>query len=86
VNTIANGISIKAHVPGANVSCLPEVASFEHGYRAYSIGPSCVQVQGLDEEGHESMFLDIPEDIARKFAEGILKTLDSPMNKRKAIG
>lgn len=80
------GISITAKTKGAKIVCLPETASFEHGYRAYSRGPSTVQVRGKDDDGEETLFLDIPDRIAREFAEGILKVLDSEMNKRHAIG
>lgn len=79
-------ISITARTAGAKATLFPQTATFEHGYRAYSRGPSCVQVRGLDEEGEETLFLDIPDRIAREFAEGILKVLDLEMNQKHAIG
>ena len=78
------GISIKAHVEGATIHCLPEVKSLEYGFRDYSRGPSCVQVRGKNEAGEETLFLNIPDRIAREFAEGILKVLDGP--RHSAIG
>lgn len=83
---MAYNINITARTPGAKATLHPETATFEHGYRAYSRGPSCVQVRGLDEEGEETLFLDIPDRIAREFAEGILKVLDSEANQQHAIG
>lgn len=80
------GISIKAHVEGATIHCLPEVKSLEYGFRSYSRGPSCVQVKCKNEAGEETLFLDIPDFIARHFAEGILKVLDEPRQEHSAIG
>ena len=78
------GISIKAHVEGATIHCLPEIKGLSYGFRYYQSGPSCVQVRGKNEVGEETLFLNIPDRIAREFAEGILKVLDEP--RQSAIG
>lgn len=81
---MALGISIKAHVKGATISCLPETKEFKYGFRYYQEGPACVQVQALDEAGEETLFLNIPDRFAKEFAEGILKVLDAPNNGDKS--
>ena len=80
------GINIKAHVEGATISCLPEIKGFTYGFRYYQTGPACVQVRGKNEAGEETLFLNIPDRIAREFAEGILKVLDGPRQEHSAIG